>query len=696
MAYRKPSTAIYQLLENAGGAANTTPDLEVVIVGELNNVQKVDPTDGVSLANTKSTDIDLWTDAGGEIGISAFRLPFNAKSSFPGQVVKPASVEVYLANVQVKTFEFTFDLRNNATEVDKATFVVALGLEFGDSEGDATASLPGGYGAHVQPGDIIIAENTDGIHRSIVSAVVKDPLSGIVRISMADPINYTDSVVSLSTTFSVYREFKSFKVTDLVSIDTASVNALNNPGVDLSVYAKPFPSSNRPTDYAFRSPAEDEDGEGEPISVHVGYVAQRVDTVGTILEVNGPTDLKGVLGEVNENNPLALGVSIALANTITSVRALAVESVDMVGFSQALDLLESERLYFLIPLTQDISILQSFANHAKQLSTATEALWRMVILNTAISSTKTIVEEVAGIDEMGPGTITLNDGSWMLSSDSHTFLSSGVLPGDILNITGSSNSTIRGEHKIAAVINNQVLKIEGTLAVANNIVFEVTRSLTRTQQADEVAANSAAFGSNRVVHVQPDTVGIKLNGVMKYLPGYYLACGLGGMGAGFPVQQGFTNIGVAGIDDLRHSNYYFTRSQLNTMAAKGTCLFVQDTQGGLPYCRHELTTDMSVLEYREILKVKNWDYLSYFYKDILDPFIGSWNITDDTLSAMRQSISSASENLMTKKVAKIGAPLMGYRIDKLEQNAESKDTTNIRIAVAIADPNNYMDVDLVI
>ena len=110
----------------------------------------------------------------------------------------------------------------------------------------------------------------------------------------------------------------------------------------------------------------------------------------------------------------------------------------------------------------------------------------------------------------------------------------------------------------------------------------------------------------------------------------------------------------------------------------------------------ELTTDMSVLEYRELLKVKNWDYLSYFYHDILEPFIGQWNITEDTLTTIRQTIISASENLLTQKLPKIGAPLISYEIQKLEQNATNKDTIDVRIKTEIVSPNNYNDVQLVI
>lgn len=60
MAYRLPSTAIYQILENSGGAAKVTPDLEAVIIGPLWNVVNVVEGDSVSLNKTKSTEFSAW------------------------------------------------------------------------------------------------------------------------------------------------------------------------------------------------------------------------------------------------------------------------------------------------------------------------------------------------------------------------------------------------------------------------------------------------------------------------------------------------------------------------------------------------------------------------------------------------------------------------------------------------------------
>ena len=105
---------------------------------------------------------------------------------------------------------------------------------------------------------------------------------------------------------------------------------------------------------------------------------------------------------------------------------------------------------------------------------------------------------------------------------------------------------------------------------------------------------------------------------------------------------------------------------------------------------------MTVLEYREILIVKNWDFLSYYYYDRLKGFIGSWNITPDTLNTVRQTLVASSELMKTKKLPKIGAPLLSYKINKLEQNQYNKDNVDVELQVGLVYPLNYLSLYLII
>lgn len=431
--------------------------------------------------------------------------------------------------------------------------------------------------------------------------------------------------------------------------------------------------------------------------VYMGYKALRTDLTGRVLTINDVNDLQGQLGTADENNPLALGVQLALANTTGRVRAIAVGSDDLTGYLAALTTSEGERLYALTPLTQAVDVLTAFKAHVLQMSTPENAAWRVALGNTAIAKQQNIGQYSTSYanSNSGNNNVSMIGGKYVLTSSNSTFISDGVAPGDIVYFTAATPGAQVGAHQVLEVTSNQQLVVQAT-ATSTGVSFYVSRTMSKSQSASAVSAFSTSMNTGRFWHIQPDTVGVSIGGVTKYLPGYYLCAALAGMVAGFPVQQGFTNIGVAGIVDLKNSNFYFSKADLNNMAEDGVCLFVQDSQGGIPYCRHELTTDMSVLEYREMLVVKNWDFLSYFYYDKLKMFIGSWNITPDTINTIRQTITAASELLKAKKLPKIGAPLLSYKINKLEQNAFNKDNLDVQLATGVVYPLNFLNLHLVI
>lgn len=433
-------------------------------------------------------------------------------------------------------------------------------------------------------------------------------------------------------------------------------------------------------------------------AVNIAYKALRKDLSGTVLEIANPDDIVGTLGDPTDENPLALGVQLAMANTTTQVCAIAVSSNDLLGYQDALDMAEGAELYALVPLTQDPAILALFKTHVEQMSTPEMASWRMAIVNHALPTSNNVgpYSETLVNSNGGNNTITQIAGNYVLTASNATFISDGVTPGDIVHITaGIGSPDPVGTAQVLQVLNNQQIAIQA-LGTATGVNYYITRSLTKAQQAQAVAAQSSTYRSRRIVNVMPDICGININGTVKNLPGYYLSCTVAGMIAGFPVQQGFTNISVAGISTLSHSNFYFTRAQMDTMAEAGTFLFVQQTQTSTPYVRHELTTDMSVLQYREIQQVKNIDFLSYYFVQILQGFIGTWNITPDSLNTLRQTITAGGSLLMGQKLPKIGPPLLSLQILRLEQNPDNRDNVDCELRAEIGVPMNYVNIFLTV
>lgn len=225
---------------------------------------------------------------------------------------------------------------------------------------------------------------------------------------------------------------------------------------------------------------------------------------------------------------------------------------------------------------------------------------------------------------------------------------------------------------------------------------KILRDMTKEQQIDYMLAVATSFGSSRVVLCYPSLVDVTdlVDGSLdrgtstdpipaESQPGYYLACCVGGQTAGNPSQQGFTFLGVAGVDRVYFSNDYYSEEQLTELSDGGVYVFVQENPSALPYTIHEVTTDTTSLETGEYMHIKNFDYVAWTFLDVLLPFIGKWNVLPETMEFIHMACTSTRDTLKSRYVGKIGAPLTDATIRSVAESVISSD----RIEA-------YIDVDL--
>lgn len=731
MAYVVPSVLVYQQLASNAGVANITPDLDACIVGPCYNVV------GYIAGNTASLTLNRAVTATGTpaaITNNALTNVAYLGSTKVGQLVDSTSVQVYLnsAFVETKVARMTGTAGSNSL-----TYATYTGTGSATSGSAVLASVTSP--TELAVGDVVSVAGAGPSAAALVSTIVSISGGNVTLADLASTtaagaaitrtsFNNLNSVTSTlraeagdtvvitygSTTFntqvlslvSTSNIVTTLKTTDVMPVGittpfTVSIRkAFNNLLLPLAYNAH--------TNYSLANVTTDGSISINPLpavtygtvvsgNIHAPYKALRLDLGGSILDINNVDDQVGVLGEATDDNPLALGVELALANTTGRIKAIAVSSNDLSGYLSALDLAENNKVYALVPLTQSIDILAAFQQHVEQMSTPQNAAWRIAIVNTAVPTLKFIGQFSPGLVNANSGNnaVALVSSDYVLTSSNSQFISDGVVPGDVVKISSHAvTSQVVTSVTVLSVLNNQQLIVNAPIALTA-VNFYVQRNLSRTQQADAIAAASTTFNSHRVLHIQPDLVGVSVAGATKYLPGYYLCCTIAGLVSGLPSQQSLTNIGLAGVVDLKHSNFYFTRAQLSTISASGTFLMVQEAQGTLPYVRHSLTTDMTVLQYRELSVVKDIDFLSYFFHDILKGLIGKYNIVPETLQILRTTLTAGAELLMSKKLPKIGAPLTSYQIKTLKQDPVNKDQVIVEMPVELPFPMNYINLYLI-
>lgn len=309
----------------------------------------------------------------------------------------------------------------------------------------------------------------------------------------------------------------------------------------------------------------------------------------------------------------------------------------------------------------------------------------------------------------------------VLKDPNGTFVASGVAAGDLVQIPADPNAAITDasvltSFVVSAVLSDQRLEVvnngqdastamnelphgvkrTGSALVAGSTVsYQVVRTLSKSQQVTELIAVAQSFRSKRTTLVWPDKVDVA--GIVggEAQPGYYASCAVGGMTAGLPSQQGFTNLGIAGISQVYNSNTYFTDGQLTDLSNGGWYVFAQQTPSSLPYTIHQLTTDPSTLESGEFSVVKNFDFVSMFFVEILEDFLGQYNVTPDAITLLQSALNTGGDLLKLRTVAKIGAPLLSFSITDIGVSPVSGDRIRAYIAIGLPKPLNVIELHLV-
>ena len=652
MAYIQPMVMVYQ--EYASTSTSTgTADLIPCIIGPC--YQLVDSSEDSALAYV-GTYYQEIQNAGTEDEVPAGFVDRLFPNLIAGAKIIPDSVELHLKNVRV---QLRYSLAVSVTSCSANKLVLQSG------------NMPAG----ILVGDIIplngveyLITKVDYITRTLyLNRTLPASIPGAIDIlRVVDEIVYTKS----STGVLIDADNSCFTA---VGLTAGTITTYNDKGNPLATF----------TDCPVME-----------AETYITYSALRTD-LGRIGTIESVDQIVGAVGKISPENPLAFGLNVCLSNTTTAVRYIGVTSNNLAGYTSAKDRLESyDPVYAIVLLTQDTGILSMFKNHAIAMSAAEESRWRIVIGSCKMPEETTLAEGIGTVSALESNVIVFTGTGTPIESDKIAFMTDSVSPGDILRITTPSG--INEDYTIDTVVSEDQLTItkdKPFASIYSDVRFAVLHKYTdRTDQANAVAAISKSFGDKRFVNVFPDLCTIDGH---ENLPSYYLACAVAGGVGGLPSHYGFTNLSMAGITGVTHSNDYFSKSQLNIIAGGGTFIFVQESPESVPYVRHQLTTDMSAIEFQELSFVKNFDYVSYICRDALKPFIGKWNITEQLLASVNTAVSAQLESLKLSSYPKIGSPVLGYSVSSVAQSTLSKDRVEMYVNVTFPYPLNTLGLHII-
>lgn len=475
------------------------------------------------------------------------------------------------------------------------------------------------------------------------------------------------------------------------------------------------------------------DTEGNPIDTTgqllIAYEALRLDVTARatdpgLLNLDDTDDLEEALEPVNTDNPLALMLYFMLLNAPgITVSGLGVHQTSTSypdgtsqGYSTALNFLRSEEVYALVPGSQEEIIHQLFDTHVTDMSDPDNKGERIVLINPEMPGEGIPTVVTSGTD--GDSTATQNEFDTKLADLASDLLAAGIDPTGSIDVEDGVYLDIATDdyrYNISAVSGTKItIRVafapgendDGFYAESNlpSTLISETFSI-KVRGSDLVDSNGdpdyteiseayqdlgKTYDNRRVVLVAPEEVGAVVDSVEQRIKGYYLCAAIAGMVGQQAPQQGFTNFPITGFTRVYGSNDVFSDSEMNVGAAGGVYWVVQNVAGGALSCRHQLTTDVTSIETRELSITKVVDFTAKFMRAGLRNFIGKFNITQpflDTLSTVIQGqLSYLTEN----------GVIIGGDLNNIVQDTSNPDTVLIDVTLDVPYPCNYIRLTLVV
>lgn len=465
-----------------------------------------------------------------------------------------------------------------------------------------------------------------------------------------------------------------------------------------------------------------------PLNTYLAYTALRRDVTSAasnfnLLRIGSVTDLQNQLAPIDTQNPLGLAMYMAILNapgmevTGCGVSATSTTEPDgtLTAYTEGFQFLESKDVYAISPLTHALDVGVIAQIHVDEMSLPANGLERLVILNpnrpTRQSSTliasgplgnvngtiavpsSVVSTGIANLQSLlaaagypGPN-YTISDAVYLeFESDSNKYLVLSVSGG---YITLSPGPFVTGNTD-AFYFDNAGVAIFDTAIVDRPFTLQVRGAnlANRTEEATAYADIARTFLDRRVICTMPDQAKATIDGLETLIEGYYLNAGLAGKISAKLPQAPLTEDTLVGFTGTVGSQDRYSESQLQILSGGGLWVFYQPMASSLVRNRHQLTTDMSSVEKRELSVMTALDFASKMIRTSLRNFIGRYNITTTVSDALTIVMEGIRNYLVRMGVFK------SFSVSAARQSTSQPDMLEIDVVVGALYPLNYIRVTL--
>lgn len=446
------------------------------------------------------------------------------------------------------------------------------------------------------------------------------------------------------------------------------------------------------------------DGRGKVVLSYKAIVKPS-DTESVIM-LDSVSAITDKVGETGQDNWLGRGALEAFrGNQNQVVYALRTAGDTVADFTAALNKIKTtDQVYALAVMSDDLAVMQLVKDHCDAMSNKYNKNFRRCYVGTDSPGAYEYWGQLPGggyrTADLVSGVVTLSEsfrGDWEFTADdigsSITVLALGM------------------SFTITDVLNSYEVETDAAIALftssASGII--VTRPDTAAATALYVADRSKALNSRRCVNVwsdKPTIVGA--SGLTEVVAAKFLAAEIAGLRCALLPQQGLTMTEITSASAAPGMYTKFTPEQLDYVAANGTFVVTQESEGGDVFIRHQLTTNISAgaLAYEDNVGVIV-DEFSYAVKDSFRSYIGRRNATPDTIAEIDDRLRLLATDFTQVELInqQIGPAVLAFFDENgqegqvtVRQDGDLADTlltyVKLRVPLPLNGINHYIDVEV--
>lgn len=429
------------------------------------------------------------------------------------------------------------------------------------------------------------------------------------------------------------------------------------------------------------------------VDVKVTLEAVRTDKTGQVHFIESASDLNE-LGPFYYKNDVGYGASLLYSYGGSRMAYVTVDEMTAESFADALALLEDEEVYFIIPLTNDRTLMDLCLGHVNTMSEPENMKERRLYGSLAIP------DKV--YRAFNKACVILADN--VIEDETVNFFHLDVQIGDTVLINGEEDERI-----VLSIESETELKLSGVAMTPSDPGatedYSVYSKLdTKDEQADYFRDLGASYTQRRANIIFPETLyrqttefddeGNSETAVVL-MNSYFANCAIVGQ---LRLQRGignpFSGMPVPGFEKLPER--YFTDKQLRRIQSGGVLVCYPDEATKAPIVMQQLTTDVTSVLKQEITIQESADMFSKYIRVNMRPYMGNRNLSPKTIDATRMRLVALLENAASESGIDGRGPIIGAGsvLESYERDMECGDTMVARFKIEALVPFNKLNVYL--